>query len=73
MLSLIDDRADRGIVAANDLRTCAATRYISLFPMVILTGMVERFWTLETEDGTASSFRTLLEHDADRGGDQRWC
>jgi hypothetical protein len=28
--------------------------------MVILTGMVERFWTLEAEDGTASSFRTLL-------------
>jgi hypothetical protein len=28
--------------------------------MVILTGMIERFWTLEVEDGTASSFRTLL-------------
>ena len=28
--------------------------------MVILTGMIERFWTLETEDGTTSSFRTLL-------------
>jgi hypothetical protein len=37
------------------------TRYISLFPMVILTGMVERFWTLETEDSTAASFRTLLQ------------
>ena len=37
-----------------------ATRYISLFPMVILTGMIERFWTLETEDGTAASFKTLL-------------
>jgi hypothetical protein len=36
------------------------TRYISLFPMVILTGMVERFWTLEEEDSTAASFRTLL-------------
>jgi hypothetical protein len=22
--------------------------------------MIERFWTLETEDGTSSSFRTLL-------------
>ena len=30
------------------------------FPIVILTGMIERFWTLETEDGTTSSFRTLL-------------
>ena len=38
----------------------AVTRYFSLFPMVILTGMIERFWTLETEDGTSSSFRTLL-------------
>jgi hypothetical protein len=28
--------------------------------MVILTGMIERFWTLETEDSTTSSFRTLL-------------
>jgi hypothetical protein len=37
-----------------------ATRYISLFPMVILTGMIERFWTLETEDGTVASFKTLL-------------
>jgi hypothetical protein len=38
----------------------SATRYISLFPLVILTGMIERFWTLETEDGTFSSFKTLL-------------
>jgi hypothetical protein len=28
--------------------------------MVILTSMIERFWTLETEDGAASSFKTLL-------------
>jgi hypothetical protein len=37
------------------------TRYVSLFPLVILTGMVERFWTLETEDSTAASFKTLLQ------------
>ncbi len=37
-----------------------ATRYIALFPMIILTGMVERFWTLEAEDGVSSSFKTLL-------------
>jgi len=36
------------------------TTYVSLFPLVILTGMVERFWTLEAEDGTVASFRTLL-------------
>ncbi len=47
------------IIAAN-LEDLPATKYISLFPLVILTGMVERFWTLETEDGTTSSFRTLL-------------
>jgi hypothetical protein len=41
-------------------RQVPATRYVSLFPIVILTGMIERFWTLETEDGTTSSFRTLL-------------
>ena len=28
--------------------------------MVILTGMIERFWTLETEDSTLASFKTLL-------------
>jgi hypothetical protein len=47
------------IVAAN-FRDLPATKYISLFPIVILTGMIERFWTLETEDSTASSFKTLL-------------
>ncbi|MBA4189108.1 MAG: hypothetical protein C0467_14010 [Planctomycetaceae bacterium] len=36
------------------------TGYIALFPIIILTHMVERFWTLESEDGVASSFRTLL-------------
>ena len=46
-----------GFVFGGDL---AVTRYFSLFPMVILAGMIERFWTLETEDGTASSFKTLL-------------
>ena len=48
------------MVAANHVRH-AGDQYISLFPMVILAGMVERFWTLETEDGTSSSFRTLLQ------------
>ena len=36
------------------------TQYISLFPLVILTHLVERFWTIEAEDGTMSSFKTLL-------------
>lgn len=38
----------------------ALTGYIALFPIIILTHMVERFWTLEAEDGVRSSFRTLL-------------
>ncbi|OWK36446.1 7TM domain-containing protein [Fimbriiglobus ruber] len=36
------------------------THYLALFPLVILTHMVERFWTVEAEDGTRASFRTLL-------------
>jgi transglutaminase-like putative cysteine protease len=38
----------------------AATHFIGLFPLVILTHLVERFWTVEAEDGTAASFKTLL-------------
>jgi hypothetical protein len=49
-----------GLIVAANFHDLPATKYISLFPMVILTGMIERFWTLEVEDGTSSSFRTLL-------------
>lgn len=49
-----------GIVVAANYRELPASRLIPLFPIVILTGMIERFWTLEVEDGTSSSFRTLL-------------
>jgi hypothetical protein len=59
MLSLVVLVLISAIVVAN-FHDLPATKYISLFPMVILTGMIERFWTLETEDGTSSSFRTLL-------------
>jgi transglutaminase-like putative cysteine protease len=34
--------------------------FVALLPLIILTHMIERFWTVETEDGTAASFRTLL-------------
>src|SRR5262249_28049510 len=47
------------IVGASHLGV-PATQYISLFPLVILTHLVERFWTVEAEDGTAASFKTLL-------------
>jgi hypothetical protein len=59
LLSLVVLVLIAAVVAAN-FQDLPATRYFSLFPMVILTGMIERFWTLETEDGTTSSFKTLL-------------
>jgi hypothetical protein len=59
MLSLVVMVLILAVVAAN-YRRLEATRYVPLFPIVILTGMIERFWTLEVEDGAGSSFRTLL-------------
>jgi hypothetical protein len=50
-----------GVILLSNHFGATTTRYISLFPMVILTGMVERFWTLETEDSMAASFRTLFQ------------
>jgi hypothetical protein len=32
---------------------------LTLFPLVILTGMIERFWTMEEEEGTGNSIGTL--------------
>ncbi len=60
MLTLIMIVLIAAIVASNRWGA-PATRYISLFPVVILTGMVERFWTLETEDSTTASFKTLFQ------------
>lgn len=60
MLTLIMSVLIAAVVASN-YYGATTTRYISLFPMVILTGMVERFWTQEAEDGTLSSFKTLLQ------------
>jgi hypothetical protein len=48
-----------GIVAGNQYGILGA-QYVGLFPLVILTHLVERFWTVEAEDGTAASFKTLL-------------
>jgi hypothetical protein len=58
MLSFVVGLLIATLVAAN-LENLPATEFIPFFPMVILTGMIERFWTLETEDSTASSFKTL--------------
>ncbi len=59
MLSLVVIVLITAIVAAN-FGDLPATKYVSLFPMIILTGMIERFWAQEVEDGTVSSFKTLL-------------
>jgi hypothetical protein len=59
LLSLVVLVLIAAVVVAN-FQDFPATRYFSLFPMVILTGMIERFWTLEAEDGAASSFKTLV-------------
>jgi hypothetical protein len=34
--------------------------YVALFPLIILTNLVERFWTVEAEDGAGASFKRLL-------------
>jgi hypothetical protein len=60
MLTLIMSVLIAAVVAAN-VYGAPTTRYISLFPMIILCGMVERFWTLEMEDSTIASFRTLFQ------------
>jgi hypothetical protein len=49
-----------GLIAAASHYQYPITKYVSLFPVIILTGMMERFWTLEEEDGARTSFRTLL-------------
>jgi hypothetical protein len=59
MLSLVVVLLIGAVVAAN-LGDMPATKYVSLFPMIILTGMIERFWALEAEDSTGASFKTLL-------------
>ena len=59
MLTLVVIFLIGGIVAAN-FHHLSASKFVPLFPMVILTGMIERFWTLEVEDGTYASFKTML-------------
>jgi hypothetical protein len=49
-----------GCIVAANARDLPVTKFMPLFPMVILTGMIERFWTLEVEDGTYASFKTML-------------
>jgi transglutaminase-like putative cysteine protease len=59
MLTLIVVFLVAAIVVASQYGVLVA-KYITLFPLVILTHLIERFWMLETEDGTTSSLRSLL-------------
>jgi hypothetical protein len=59
LLTLVVSILILAIVGAN-CRDLPATKYVSLFPIVILTGMIERFWAMEAEDGAGSSFKSLL-------------
>ena len=38
----------------------AVAHAIPFLPLVIVTGLVERFWTTEEEDGTAAAVRTMV-------------
>ena len=49
-----------GVVITTSRVGVHITGYVALFPLVILTHMVERFWTVETEDGTKNAFKTLM-------------
>jgi hypothetical protein len=48
------------VVVATSWFGMPASQYIALFPLVILTHMVERFGTLECDEGTPASFKALL-------------
>ncbi len=37
----------------------SGARVVTLFPLVILTGMIERFWSMDEEDGAISSLGVL--------------
>ncbi|VTS04321.1 7TM domain-containing protein [Tuwongella immobilis] len=47
-----------GLLLAHDTRI-DLQRTGALFPLIILTGMIERFWTLEEEDGSKAALQTL--------------
>lgn len=49
-----------GFVLLGERLGVSPDKAIPLFPLVILTGMIERFWTLDEEQGTTSTLTTLL-------------
>ncbi len=49
-----------GVIFLSNKLGTPASHYFRLFPLVILTGMIERFWLMEEEEGMRSSFWTLF-------------
>lgn len=59
MLCLVVTLLTAFVIASHRLGL-ETSRHVSLFPLVILAGMIERLWTLEEEDGIRASSQTLL-------------
>ncbi len=59
MLCLVVSLLTAFVIASHRLGL-ETSRHVSLFPLVILAGMIERLWTLEEEDGVRASSQTLL-------------
>lgn len=49
-----------GFVLVGERLGISPDKAVPLFPLVILTGMIERFWTLDEEQGTASTLTALV-------------
>ena len=56
------------VIAVTSKAGIHVTGYVALFPLIILTHMVERFWTTEAEDGSWASFKRALRDDVGVGG-----
>ncbi len=59
MLSIVVALLIVVLIAAHQWHISVASA-VSLFPVVILTGLIERFWTLDEEDGAGRSLTVLL-------------
>ena len=49
-----------GFVVVSNAHGLSMAHSLPLLPLVILTGMIERFWSMEEEEGTSASLQTLL-------------
>jgi hypothetical protein len=49
-----------GLILLGEKLRVETFQALPLFPLVILTGMIERFWTVDEEQGTLSTLSTLM-------------